>query len=110
MPTTKLCGQGQAQPTWPPQPKLKKKIKIYIRLLRCSTARGSCSGLSLIGPTKVKARKSFLFAEGSLKVENKEHLVDFVVTLYFTSLCSNALCSSKVSQLNLSVLVVTGCL
>ena len=58
----------------------------------------------------VKAHESFLFSEGSLKVENKEHLVDFVVTLYFTSLCSNALCSSKVSQLNLSVLVVTGCL
>ena len=31
----------------------------------------------------VKASKSFLFTEGSLKVENKENLVDFVVTLYF---------------------------
>ena len=31
--------------------------------------------------TKVNACKSSLFTEGSLKVENKEHLVDFVVTL-----------------------------
>ena len=42
---------------------------------------GPGSGLSLVGPTKVKARKSFLFTKGSLKVENKEHLMDFVVTL-----------------------------
>ena len=41
-------------------------------LSRCSTARGSSSGLSLGGPTKVKAHKFFLFTEGSLKVENKE--------------------------------------
>ena len=38
--------------------------------------------MSLVGPTKVKAPKSFLFTDGSFKVENKEHLVDFVVTLY----------------------------
>ena len=62
-------------------------------LSRCSTARGSCSGLSLEGSTKVNAGKSFLFTEDSLKVENKEYLVDFVVTLYFISLCSNALSS-----------------
>ena len=43
-------------------------------LSRCSTARGSSSGLSLGGPTKVKASKSFLFTEGSLKVEDKESL------------------------------------
>ena len=42
----------------------------------------SCgSGLSLGVPTKVKAHKSFLFTEYSLKVKNKEHLIDFVVTL-----------------------------
>ena len=41
------------------------------RLLRCSTAWGSGSELSLGGPTKVKARKSFPFTEGSLKVEIK---------------------------------------
>ena len=40
------------------------------QLSRCSTARGSSTGLSLVGPTKVKARKSFIFPEGSLKVEN----------------------------------------
>ena len=44
-------------------------------LLRCSTARRSSNGLFLVGPTKVKACKSFLFNEGSLKVENKEHLL-----------------------------------
>ena len=43
-------------------------------LSRCSTARGSSSGLSLGGPTKVKASKSFLFTEGSLKVENNERM------------------------------------
>ena len=32
--------------------------------------------------SKVKARMSFLFTEGSLNVENKEHLFDFNVTLY----------------------------
>ena len=46
---------------------------------RCSTARGPSTGLSLVDPTKFKARKSFLFPEGSLKVKNKEHLVDFFV-------------------------------
>ena len=56
-------------------------IEIYSQLSRCITARGSISGLSLGGPTKVKARESFLFTEGSLKVENKEHLFDFIVTL-----------------------------
>ena len=47
----------------------------------CSAARGSRTGFSLVGPTKVKACKSFLFTESSLKVENKEDLVDFVITL-----------------------------
>ena len=42
-------------------------------LSRCSTARGSSSGLSQGGLTKVKVCKSFLFTEGSPKVENKEH-------------------------------------
>ena len=35
--------------------------------------------LSLGSPTKVEARKSYLFTEGSLKVENNEHLFEFVV-------------------------------
>ena len=70
---------------------------MYSRLLRCGTARGSGFRLSLGGPTKVKARKSFLFTEGLHKVENKKHLVDFVVTHYY-SLYSNALRSSKVSK------------
>ena len=46
-------------------------IEIHSRLLRCSTARGSNTGLFQVGPTKVKARKSFLLIEGSLKVEHK---------------------------------------
>ena len=57
-----------------------KSLIIYSQLSRCSTARGSSTGLSLVGPTIVKACKSFLFTEGSLKVENKKHLLDFVVT------------------------------
>ena len=48
--------------------------QIYGHLSRCSTARGSSSGFSLVGPTKVKARKSFLFTEGFLKVENNKSL------------------------------------
>ena len=38
----------------------------HSQLSKCSTARGSGSGLSVGGPTKVKAHKSFLFTEGSL--------------------------------------------
>ena len=34
---------------------------LYSRLFWCSTAKGSSALLSLVGPTKVKARKSFLF-------------------------------------------------
>ena len=51
-------------------------VKIHSRLSRCSTARGSDSGLCLGGPTRVKAGKSFLFTEGSLKVE-KKNFCDF---------------------------------
>ena len=53
----------------------------YSRLSRCNTARGSSTGLSLVGPDKVKASKSFLFPEDSPEVGIKEHLFDFVVTL-----------------------------
>ena len=68
-----------------------KKTIINSRLSRCNTARAFSTGLSLVDTTKVEAWKSFLFSEGSLKFEHKEHLVDFVVRLYFTSLCFNAL-------------------
>ena len=47
---------------------------MFSQLSRCSTAKGSKTGLSLVGPTKVKARKSFLFNEGFLKVENNKSL------------------------------------
>ena len=45
------------------------------------TARGSITGLFRVGPTKVKACKSFLFADSLLKVENKYTCFDLVVTL-----------------------------
>ena len=48
-----------------------KIFKIEIWLPRCGTARGSSSELSLGGAIKLKPCKSFLFTEGSLKVENK---------------------------------------
>ena len=71
-------------------------VKIYGRLSRSWTSGGSKTGLSLVDPTNFYARKFFLFTEGFLKVKNKEHLVDFVVTLYSTSLCFNALSSGTV--------------
>ena len=49
---------------------------MYCRLSNCSTSRGSSTILSPIGPTKGKARKSFLFTVGSLKAENKENLLN----------------------------------
>ena len=41
---------------------LKSDEEIKSRLSRCSTARGSSTRLSLVGPTKVRACKPFLFA------------------------------------------------
>ena len=43
------------------------------QLLRCSTAKGSSTKLSLVGPTKVKACKSFLF-EGFRKLSTDHGL------------------------------------
>ena len=37
-------------------------------LLRCSTASGSGTGFSLVGPIKVKACKSILFVKSSLVI------------------------------------------
>ena len=45
---------------------------IFSQLSRCSTARGAISGSLLGGPTKVKARKSFLFTEGSYPVTRSD--------------------------------------
>ena len=39
-------------------------FKIYNWLMRLNTARGSCTGLITIGPSKVKACKSVFFTEG----------------------------------------------
>ena len=48
---------------------------------------GPGSGLSLVSPTKVKARKSFLFTEGSLKVEIKScHILHEVTKNCFSEL------------------------
>ena len=41
------------------------KSVINSQLSRCSTARGSSSGFSQVSPTKVEARKSFLFSKSS---------------------------------------------
>ena len=53
---------------------------MYSLLSRCSTARGSVTGLFLVVPAK--ACEFFIFADVSLKVENKGDLFDLVVTLY----------------------------
>ena len=42
---------------------------MYSRFSRCRTARGSGTGLRLVGPAKVKASKSILFTEVSPEVE-----------------------------------------
>ena len=59
------------------------KFLIYCLLSRCSITRGSNTGFFHVGPTKVKACKSFLFTKSSLKVWDKEHLFDFIC--YFLS-------------------------
>ena len=41
-------------------------VDINNRLSRRITARGSCTGLVTVGPTKVKARKSILFTEAKI--------------------------------------------
>ena len=42
---------------------------------------GFSTGSCLVGPPKVRACDSVLFTKRSIVVWNKEHLVDFVVTL-----------------------------
>ena len=64
---------------------------IYSRLSRCSTARGSISGLSRGDPTKVKAHKSFLFTEGSLKVESNKGLRMSVLVKAVTKMVTECL-------------------
>ena len=51
------------------------------QLLRCSTARGSSSGYTLEVQLRLRL-VSIFFNGGSLKVENKEHLFDFIVTIF----------------------------
>ena len=52
MPTTKLCGQDQAQPTWPPQPKL-KKLKYIVGCRGVVQLGGPNPWYNLGGPAKV---------------------------------------------------------
>ena len=47
-------------------------LMINSQLSRCSAARGSSTGVSLVGPAKVKAHKSFLCIEGFPEVEIKD--------------------------------------
>ena len=51
---------------------------MYSRLLSLCTVRGFVTRFSLVGPTRVKACKSFLITEKFPFIENKEHLLDFV--------------------------------
>ena len=44
-------------------------VIINSQLSRCITARGSSTGLVLVGPTKFKACKSILYTEGTPEVE-----------------------------------------
>ena len=53
---------------------------MYSRLPRCNAARESNIGFSMVGPTEVKACKFFLFTEKFPCIENKEYLLDFVIT------------------------------
>ena len=51
-----------------------KKHKVSKYIVSCwgvVKLRGSSTGVLHVGPTKVKAPKSFLFTEGSPEVENK---------------------------------------
>ena len=55
---------GERKQTAPGQKKIQLDVEVQY-------SQGSSSGLSVGGITKVKACKSFLFTERSLKVENK---------------------------------------
>ena len=52
--------------------KEKSISKIFSWLLRCCTARGSTTRLTLVGPTMVRASKSFLFTEMFPSIENTD--------------------------------------
>ena len=57
----------------------------------------------MVGISKFKVHESFLFTEEIHCIENKEHLIDFVITCIVQPLCFNALPSGKVSQSTLIV-------
>ena len=47
-------------------------LPIHSQLWRCCTTRGSSTRFSVVGPTKVKAFKSFLFTEKFCCIENND--------------------------------------
>ena len=77
-----------------------QRAVIHSWLSRFSAARGSSIGFSLFSPTKVEARKSFLFTQSSflLKIKNT-----WLILIFF---CCNALCSSKVENMRLSLYMI----
>ena len=50
-----------------------------------------------------KARKSFLFTEGSLTVENKKHLFDFVVTLIRDQITLNKMADTLIENVSVKI-------
>ena len=86
-----------------PTPKPKKPFLncfntyIYKQLSRCCTARGSSTRFSLLGPTKIKGYKSFLFTE-KFPCIKKEHLVDLRLLDLFYKRSTNLVDKIKVRR------------
>ena len=89
----------------PTSPKLSHENN---RLSRCSTPRGPDPWHNQGVPAKVGARESFLFTESSLVVQNKEHLVGFVVALYIYDIYHKQIHNIKCTQMWCQTLAV-GC-
>ena len=87
------------------------KTFIYSQLLRCSTARGSDSGLFLGGPTKVKARKfhMYILMERDLHRQRRRSVSEIVVN-YLWSIQSDISTTSprrNITKLLIQKFVVT---
>ena len=55
---------------------MKQPANVYL-VVKVLYIKGSDTGYSLVGPTKVKAHKSFSLTEKLSYIENKEPLLDF---------------------------------
>ena len=75
-------------------------IFIYSQWSRCCTAKGSNTKLSLVGPTKVKAHKPFLFTKKFPCIKNKEHLLDFVITFVYYQRVDNEKIISQIVRIS----------